>query len=199
MAAKLDRDRVIAEGLAMLDEAGLAGISTRGLARRLGVEQPALYWHFPSKAALLDAMAEAAMRPHAEQPLPEPSDDWRVWFVANARSFRDTLLAHRDGARLHAGSRPRSDEAARIEHKIAFMVASGATEPDAVMALLGASRFTLGCVLEQQADQEDGRTGREHVLDGTRRGVPDHLAAFEAGLDMLTHGLAARMPPRHYG
>lgn len=189
--AKLDRERVVAEALAMLDEAGLAGISTRGLARRLGVEQPALYWHFRSKAALLDAMAEAAMRPHAERPLPAPPDDWRGWFVANAHSFRDTLLLHRDGARLHAGGRPRADEAARIERKIAFLVASGVAERDAVMALLGAGRFTLGCVLEEQADRKEGDAGSRDVLAGTERPVPDHLAAFEAGLRFLVRGLAS--------
>lgn len=177
----------------MLDESGLAGVSTRGLARRLGVEQPALYWHFPSKAALLDAMAEAAMRPHAERPLPRPADDWRPWFLANARSFRDTLLLHREGARLHAGSRPRGGEAWRVEHKIGFLIASGFTEEDGVMALLGASRFTLGCVLEEQADAEnDGGGAQRDELEGTRRPVPDHAASFESGLEMLADGLARR-------
>lgn len=175
----------------MLDEVGLSGMGTRGLARRLGVEQPALYWHFPSKAALLEAMAAAAMRPHARRPLPEPTDDWRDWFVGNTRSFRDTLLRHRDGARLHAGSRPLAEEAGHIERKIGFLTTSGASEVDAVMAFLGASRFTLGCVLEEQADQEDHRTGRANHLDGSARPVPDHLAAFEAGLRFLVEGLAS--------
>lgn len=188
--AKLDRDRVVAEALAMLAEAGLAGISTRGLARRLCVEQPALYWHFPSKAALLAAMAAAAMRPHAERPLPSPSDDWHDWFGTNARSFRTTLLLHRDGALLHAGSRPQDDEAWRIEAKVAFLVSAGIGQQEAVMALLAASRFTLGCALEEQADQAfAGPTVRTATLPGTHRPVPDHHAAFEAGLRLLVRGL----------
>lgn len=75
--AKLDRDTVIAQALDLLDEVGLDAVSTRRLAKRLGVEQPSLYWHFRSKAALLSAMAEAAMAPHATAPLPTPSDHWQ--------------------------------------------------------------------------------------------------------------------------
>ncbi|WFR67498.1 TetR family transcriptional regulator [Curtobacterium flaccumfaciens] len=47
---KLERERVIQEALDLLDEVGLDKVSTRALARRLGVEQPSLYWHFRNKA-----------------------------------------------------------------------------------------------------------------------------------------------------
>ena len=41
-----------------LDEAGLEAFSARKLAARLGVQVGALYWHYPSKRALLDAVAD---------------------------------------------------------------------------------------------------------------------------------------------
>ena len=185
LVAKLDPDKVVAEALTMLDEDGLAGISTRRLAQRLAVEQPALYWHFSSKAALLAAMAEAAMAPHAKTPLPTPSDDWQLWFVDNMRSFRRTLLMRRDGARLHAGSRPRSDDAYRLERKIAFLAACGFDEQDAAMAMLAAGRFTLGSVLEEQADGADERLG------STAGPMLNHSAAFEFGLSLIVRGFAA--------
>ena len=40
------------------------------MARRLGVEQPSLYWHFENKQELLAAMAAAALELHDEFPLP---------------------------------------------------------------------------------------------------------------------------------
>lgn len=183
--AKLDRDKVVAEALMMLDEGGLAAMSTRRLAQRLAVEQPALYWHFRDKAALLAAMAEAAMEPYAKAPLPAPPDDWQAWFIDNMRSFRRTLLMRRDGARLHAGSRPRPGDAQRLERKTAFLAASGFDQRDAAMALLAAGRFTLGSVLEEQADGADGDPDRRQGL------APDHLAAFEFGLNLIVRGLAA--------
>ncbi len=193
--AGLDRDKVVAEALALLDEGGLAAMSTRRLAQRLAVEQPALYWHFASKAALLAAMAEAAMLPHATMRLPTPPEDWRPWFVENMRSFRRTLLMRRDGARLHAGSHPRAGDAERLGRKIAFLAVSGFDERDAAMALLAAGRFTLGSVLEEQADVADGGPDvRRRPSVGPP--MPDHPAAFEFGLDLIVQGLAARRPGR---
>ena len=178
----MNRETVIAEALDLLDEVGLDAVSTRRLAQRLGVEQPSLYWHFKNKKELLGAMAEAAMAPHATAPLPAPEEDWRAWFRENTRSFRRTLLLRRDGARLHAGSRPGGGDLDRIAHKMAFLVASGLPEQQAAMAMLAAGRFTVGSVLEEQA--EDGAAGSP--------GIPpiDHDSAFEAGLTLIVEGLA---------
>ncbi|MER6951604.1 TetR/AcrR family transcriptional regulator C-terminal domain-containing protein [Nonomuraea sp. NPDC000554] len=183
----MDRETVIATALDLLDEVGLDAVSTRQLAKRLGVEQPSLYWHFRTKKELLGAMAEVAMAPHATAPLPTPGDDWRDWFRENTRSFRRTLLMRRDGARLHAGSTPIGD-LDRIRRKMNFLVASGVPEQDARMAMLAASRFTVGSVLEEQAD----------VAPGDSTDLPpdvppiDHEAAFEAGLTLILDGLTHR-------
>ncbi len=186
--AKLDRATVIAEALDLLDEVGLDAVSTRPLAQRLGVQQPSLFWHFRSKEDLLAAMAQAAMAPQTAAPLPQPSDDWREWFLENHRGFRRTLLIRRDGARLHAGLVPGDGDLGRIGHKIAFLVQAGVPESDAMMAMLAASRFTVGCVLEQQAD--DHRAAELATAD-----VPfiDHESAFEAGLALILGGLIARI------
>ena len=176
--AKLNRDAVIAEALDLLDEVGLDAVSTRVLAKRLGVEQPSLYWHFRKKDDLLSAMAEAAMAPHARVPLPVPIDGWRDWFLENNRSLRRTLLGRRDGARLHAGSFPGEKDLDRIAHKMAFLVASGLPEGAAQTAMLAAGRFTVGSVLEEQADRD---------------GALDHDAAFEAGLALIVDGLQHRL------
>ena len=53
---RLDRERIVDAAMALLDEVGLDAFSTRALAARLGVRQPALYWHFRNRRALLEAM-----------------------------------------------------------------------------------------------------------------------------------------------
>lgn len=190
----MNRETVIAEALDLLDEVGLDTVSTRRLAKRLGVEQPSLYWHFRTKKDLLTAMAQAAMAPHTTAPLPVAGDDWRGWFLDNTRSFRHTLLMRRDGARLHAGSRPTGD-IDRISRKMDFLTVSGVPERQAQMAMLAASRFTVGSVLEEQA---------EAALDDSADlppGVPaiDHESAFEAGLALIADGLAPHVAPRLSG
>lgn len=185
---KLSRDSVVAEALDLLDEVGLDAVSTRALARRLDVEQPSLYWHFRKKEQLLAAMAEAAMAPHRRAALPQPGDDWREWFLENTRSFRQALLARRDGARLHAGHLPAGSDLDRITHKMEFLAAVGIPTGEAQTAMLTASRFTVGAVLEEQAD-------RHGDPEAAPAGVPviDQTAAFEAGLRMILEGLTHRL------
>ncbi|MFH8223667.1 TetR/AcrR family transcriptional regulator C-terminal domain-containing protein [Streptomyces sp. NPDC018057] len=200
----MNRETVVAEALGLLDEVGLDAVSTRRLAKRLNVEQPSLYWYFRTKKDLLAAMAEAAMTPHATAPLPVPGDDWRDWFAENTRSFRRTLLMRRDGARLHAGTTPVGD-LDRIRRKMEFLVASGVPERDAQMAMLAASRFTVGSVLEEQAEAGAGAGPGTGSRGGTGTGdsgdlpadVPgiDHESAFEAGLALILGGLAHRAGP----
>jgi TetR/AcrR family transcriptional regulator, tetracycline repressor protein len=184
----MNRETVVAEALDLLDEVGLDAVSTRQLAKRLGVEQPSLYWYFRTKKDLMAAMAQAAMAPHAREPLPTPEDDWREWFLENTRSFRRTLLMRRDGARLHAGSTPTAD-LDRIRHKMAFLVASGVPEHDAQMAMLTAGRFTVGSVLEEQADSGPG-DGPDGLA--ATPGI-DHESAFESGLSLIVDGLTPRV------
>jgi TetR/AcrR family tetracycline transcriptional repressor len=184
----MNRAAVIAEALNLLDEVGLDAVSTRQLAKRLGVEQPSLYWYFRTKKDLLAAMAQAAMAPHATEPLPMAEDDWRDWFLENTRSFRRTLLMRRDGARLHAGTTPTAD-LGQIRRKMAFLVASGVPERDAQMAMLTASRFTVGSVLEEQAGPIPGESP-DLPADMPRI---DHESAFEAGLSLIVDGLTPRV------
>jgi TetR/AcrR family tetracycline transcriptional repressor len=185
--AKIDRAVAVREALALLDEVGLDGVSTRAVARRLGVEQPSLYWHFKNKQELLAAMAAAALEPQDALPLPQTGDDWRSWFLENYRSFRSALLAHRDGARLHAGSVPDGASRERLLQKFAFLVDAGVPQSHAIAGMLAASRFTVGSALEQQADPDADEAAAP--TPGEHFAVPTHEQAFEAGLLMLLTGL----------
>ncbi|MGW0571698.1 TetR/AcrR family transcriptional regulator C-terminal domain-containing protein [Streptomyces tauricus] len=96
------------------------------------------------------------------------------WFLDNTRSFRRTLLMRRDGARLHAGSTPAND-LDRIRRKMDFLVTSGVPERDAQMAMLAVGRFTVGSVLEEQADVGSGRWHAQLINappTGSARGPP---------------------------
>ncbi|MEF2977085.1 TetR/AcrR family transcriptional regulator C-terminal domain-containing protein [Subtercola sp. YIM 133946] len=181
---KVNKQQVVDEALALLDEVGLDGFSTRRLAQRLGVEQPTLYWHFKRKEDLLTAMAEAALEPLGAIALPSPGDDWQQWFIENYRSFRRILLQHRDGARLHAGTFPNAEGFDRLSRKFAFLAESGLPEQDARLAMLTASRFTIGSTLEEQS-----HPGAEVPDDAP---AIDHDKAFEEGLRLLVDGLNRR-------
>ena len=89
---------VLDAAITLLDEAGLEAFSTRKLAARLGVQVGALYWHYPSKRALLDAAADHIVgEAHA---VAVPEGDWPEQAAAMIHALRDAMLAHADGARL---------------------------------------------------------------------------------------------------
>jgi AcrR family transcriptional regulator len=55
------RRELLREGLALVRELGIEGLTLQKLAKRVGVSAPALYHHFASKQALLFALGEAAI------------------------------------------------------------------------------------------------------------------------------------------
>jgi AcrR family transcriptional regulator len=50
--AGLSREQIVDRAIALMDAEGTAALTLRRLATDLGVEAPALYWHFADKAAL---------------------------------------------------------------------------------------------------------------------------------------------------
>jgi len=89
----LTAERVRDEALRLIEAEGLEGFSTRKLGRALGVEAMAIYWYYPSKEALLDAVVEALIA-KLGSPVPE----------AAPADFIDALrkLAHSYRALAHA-------------------------------------------------------------------------------------------------
>ncbi|MEN5146517.1 tetracycline resistance transcriptional repressor TetR [Brevundimonas diminuta] len=199
---KLDRHMVIEAALELLDEVGMDGLSTRKLADRLKVQQPALYWHFPSKRALLDALSEAILLQRHDRSMPYPDEDWRSFLKANAHSFRKALLAYRDGARLHAGTRPRGAHSEAAEAQIRMLSSAGFSPGRAVWALAAISHYVVGSALEQQSTQNGPATPPAipayPVSDLLQTAIQDlegqdPALAFDFGLECLICGLAAKV------
>jgi len=80
---------IVDAALAMIDRDGLEALSMRKLGRALGVEGMALYHHFASKDALIDAVA-AAIAPDP----PAPTDDSRTDLATLSHQYRDAVNAH---------------------------------------------------------------------------------------------------------
>lgn len=199
----MKREEVIKEALKLLDKVGLDGVTTRKLAERLGVESASLYWHFKNKSELLNEMSAAVLARHHNSLLPVSSDDWRDFILNNARSFRNALLANRDGARLHAGTKPTASQMEGILAKVGYLVRAGFTEHEAGMALYITSQFIIGCVLEEQAclrhNTADKKRHSKSQKPPTKAScsakinIPSATEAFEFGLNLLVQGLEKQL------
>lgn len=201
------REQIVSEALALLDEVGIDKLTTRKLADRLNVQQPALYWHFKNKRALLDAMMEDMLERHLDAALPQAATGWRTFLWSYAQGFRKALLFHRDGARVYSGAPPTDRQIGLSEERLRMLQDWGLSIPLAMQAVLTLNSFVLGSVLDEQADIENevgwDRTSPytpkvEHEtlsigLEAVRQG--GRQAVFDAGLDMLLSGLALRLEP----
>jgi TetR/AcrR family tetracycline transcriptional repressor len=153
----LSQAMVVAAALALLDDFGIDGLTVRRLAAELGVKSPALYWHFRNKQELIDGMATAIVLA-AGMGSPADGETWQDWLVRRAHSYRDELLARRDGARVVAAARSLGPQVLNaFDDELASMITFGFTPLQAQRTIAVVSHFTTGFVLEEQSAQfQDG-------------------------------------------
>ncbi|GAA2063968.1 TetR/AcrR family transcriptional regulator [Streptomyces albiaxialis] len=87
----LDRERITATAVRILDADGLARFSMRRLAAELGVTAMSVYWYVDSKEDLLELALDAAQ---GELEAPGGAGDWRQQLRAVAHDRRALLRRH---------------------------------------------------------------------------------------------------------
>jgi TetR/AcrR family tetracycline transcriptional repressor len=175
----LDRQRIVAEAVALLDAEGLDGVTTRKLAARLGVQSPTLYWHLPNKAALVTAIADAILdQEFGDMSPPEPDQHWQDWLSGLAERLRRALLAHPDGARVISASQLSRTMAAISELAMSTLVARGIPLRQARVIVLTVERFTVGHVLEEQAPRPDAEALKDFDMAAFAEQHPTVVAAI---------------------
>lgn len=180
------RQDVVAAALRVLDDYGLADLSMRRLATELEVQPSALYHHFPSKQALLAAVADEILA-RGSRPLPDAG--WQQQVRAACHSLRDSCLAYRDGAELVATVRA-FGLGGRAPYDALVGVLGDGGVPDELAA--AAARTLLHYVLGHATDEQ---TQRQADSAGAIDADPgfDHTSYFETGLDLILAGLDARV------
>jgi AcrR family transcriptional regulator len=194
----LNRQRIVDAALAIIDEEGLAALSTRRLARELRVQAPSLYNHFGTKEEILDAVGDAIIAKvdltmFGRDPWPEALRSW-------ARAYRAAFAAHPNivpflvrgpgrrpaalrladavyGALIDAGWPP--GHATRIGATMRFFVAGSA---------LGSFALGFPGDPELYAGQYPHLTDAHRLQEHSRR-IDE--GAFELGLDALVDGFVS--------
>ncbi|MER6062019.1 TetR/AcrR family transcriptional regulator [Streptomyces sp. NPDC001792] len=90
----LDRERITATSVRLLDAEGLTKFSMRRLAAELNVTAMSLYWYVDTKDDLLELALDAAF---GELRLPDPDargEDWREQLRGLATEYRALLVRH---------------------------------------------------------------------------------------------------------
>lgn len=190
------RQALVSSGLALIEAEGAEALSVREVARRAGVSSAAPFRHFPSRVALMTAIAEEAMRRfHAEFVQAQekaPKDDplgrfeaigiaylrWAFRHPTHFQILSDRTLFDFEGA----SELRRQDEEIRaaMEKEVAAAIAKGQLRSDDVRLLQLTGR---GLVYGLARMQIDGHMPRWGVGEAEAQKMAEAaLGLFAAGL-----------------
>lgn len=180
----LTRDAIVTTALSILDTYGLPDLTMRRVASALSVQPSALYWHFPSKQALLAAVADAII---PSLPPFHGRDLTRVQLWA-ARLH--TLLGrHRDAAELVWSVL----SLRRWESSIAYPVQDALREAGLEDKLARSAAEGLLHLVLGQAFTDDQR--RQAVQLNLANDAPtDSTTMLDDAVALFVAGIEARMP-----
>ncbi|UGY90559.1 TetR/AcrR family transcriptional regulator [Streptomyces gobiensis] len=198
----LNRERIVATALVLVDEEGLQAVSTRRLAAELGVSGPSLYNHFRTKDEILDAVADRICA-DVDLSMFEDGTGWREALLGWARSYRAALTAHPNIVPyLAQGPGRRPSQLRMADAVFGAMTAAGwpraqATHIGALMRYFVAGSalgsFARGFIDDAAVYAHDyPHLGQAHLLAEHQQDVDE--GAFETGLHALLDGLALRHP-----
>src|SRR5688572_26716274 len=179
----LSRARVVTEAVALADDDGLAALSMRALAGRLGVEAMSLYHHVANKDALLDAMVDVVF---GEIYLPLVGGDWRAELRTRSVSGRAVLTRHRWAIGLMDSRRTPGPETLAHHDAVIGCLRRGGfglVQTGTAFALLDAHLY--GFMLQElslpfEGSEELAALGAELLGPEVRAAYP-HFAAFADG------------------
>ncbi len=204
--AALDRDRIVAEALGIVDAEGLDALTIRRLADALDVTPMALYWHVQDKAELLELVGQAVIAGVVQ---PDPAPDWRADLRAVHLAMLDGFLLHPNATDVLAGRARFGEAGLRLfERILATLLDAGFTPEAAFDAYQSLYLFTLGFMTtavrtdEFRQGQIDGlgymATLPEADFPSIRAVVPvigrrPLAEQCRLGLDIVIEGIATRL------
>ncbi|UXI66745.1 TetR/AcrR family transcriptional regulator C-terminal domain-containing protein [Tahibacter amnicola] len=213
---RIDREQVVHAALQLLGEGGIAALSTRQLAQRLGVKSPSLYWHFRDKDELLDLVADAIC---AEAQLPASDLSFRQRLEQISWEYRRILLRYRDAPALFAERPPTGPHRLRLyDAALGPFLDNGFSATESVAMAAFFRNYLLGMIAEEARQAALSRAQQQRLpqalaaqlkmIPGSAALYPnlsrvagelvrvDPEALFAIGLKVQLDGMEARMRRR---
>jgi AcrR family transcriptional regulator len=177
------RPEILGAALTLADERGLAAVSMRAVAQRLGLTPMALYGYFRNKEELLDGVLGQLL---SEVEVPPDDLGWREALERLAYGLRETGARHPAAFPLLLARPAVSPVALRLVEAVYRLLLAAGVPPREVPRLermLGT--FTLGHV----ASEVSGRFGAGTLDPAERRAQFEsgELPGHEAVADYLDH------------
>src|SRR6185295_3016859 len=160
---QLTRSMILQTALAIVDRVGVDRLSMRRLSEALGRDPVMLYRHVPSKAAVLDGVAEIVL---AQLAVNTADPDWAGQLRTVARAFRQLALAHPNVVPPLAtplGQRP-PGMLRPLEDVLALLTSAGFSGDDALHIYRVLFGFLYGHILHELQEVIERPEETDHVL-----------------------------------
>lgn len=191
----LSRARIRDSALDLIDAEGIDALSMRRLALKLDVQAASLYSHFPTKDAVLDAVANLLTRQVDTSGF---ARGWRDGLATWGRSYRAALSAHPNAAPVvAAGTGRREDFLAMADAVHGGLVGDGWPPRYATMIAASVKYLVIGAATTPFASgfADDTRVYLDrypnlvqaHLIPGHAEKIDDD--SFELALGCLLAGL----------
>lgn len=183
----LDVDDVVDAALALADDAGLAALTMRAVADRLGVSTMSVYTYVPGKAELLDVMVDTLYLRMDRPAWASPA--WRDRASAVAAANLTLLTAHPWLSEVAALRRPPLGPGlmAKYDHELAVFDHTGVDDVDRDASLT----FLLGFVAGHARDAREAGDTRATTTDAQWWAA--NQPALARALDPDAYPLAVRV------
>ncbi|HEV2639034.1 MAG TPA: TetR/AcrR family transcriptional regulator C-terminal domain-containing protein [Actinocrinis sp.] len=195
-AGNLDREKIVATAVQLLDEQGDAKFSMRSLAARLDVTPMSVYWYIADKDDLME-LALDAVAGETELPDLEAGHGWRQDLRALAASWRRIMVAHPWAIRFYGeylNIGPRSMQFAACAQ--AVVARSPLPESEQPAALSAVFQYVYGFISMEsrwlENARESGRTADEFLDEVARSLAQAPEIAVGGGLMERHSGLTLR-------
>ncbi|WP_330296950.1 TetR/AcrR family transcriptional regulator [Streptomyces sp. NBC_00503] len=216
---KLTEERIVEAGMAVFAESGYHGLSMRRVAQRLDAQAGSLYYHVPSKSALVQLMADRVARQAYEagtralEALEDQEDQadldaragWQERVEAQLVTLRRSIRLHMGGAVMFADS-PKVLSAGALslmERLLETLRAAGVPEEHCGVAADALLSHVTGFVLQEQSQSPAVAIGAEEAA-ALRERFPLTVAAaaafdedekFLRSVRLLCAGIGTLVPP----
>jgi AcrR family transcriptional regulator len=158
---RLSRQTIVAVAIEMADAEGLASVTLRGIAARLGVHVTSLYNHLPTKEAVLEEMTAALL---AGAKLPAGRVAWQDWVREFAAGMRALGRRHPGAfAAFHYGPARGERAAVAFECGFAAFRSAGFDAAQSYGAVKATVVAVLGHVLEDAVPERNRKAARTNV------------------------------------
>ena len=144
---QLSREQVLAAALEVADGSGLAGLTIRSVATRLGTSPMAVYHYVATKDEILDGLVDLVF---AEIEAPSPEGEWREEIGRRMASARQALRRHPWAISLmESRTSPGHESLSRHEATLATLRQGGFTVAAAAHAYALIDSYVYGFAVQE--------------------------------------------------